>query len=181
MGNLGLFCFYRPHEHCIKFDKDQINKFEHDAENNAHNDKNNEGSDSIDIKRHNHTSAADVINFFESSFADKQEIPESLERLWLRKAIARYSIELDELIYDSEIMEFNQKLDDYTISLLGQFMLQFYQERQVSLVNKRVSIVGKDISIDGANGQKTAEKNHLQYISSESLNMIDNIKPTAYN
>ncbi len=43
------------------------------------------------------TEAKDVINSFESSFADKQVLPESLEIMWLKKAVGRYSVELDEL------------------------------------------------------------------------------------
>ena len=110
------------------------------------------------------TEAKDVINSFESSFADKQVLPESLEIMWLKKAVGRYSVELDELNFDNELLQFDSKLDQYVIDTLAQFMLQMYQERQVSLVNKRVSIVGKDLSIDGSNGTKTAEKSHLDYI-----------------
>ena len=127
------------------------------------------------------TTAQDVIDSFESSFADKQVLPESLEMIWLEKAIGRYSTELDLLNYDDELMQFNSKLDRYVIDTLAQFMLQMYQERQVSLVNKRVSIVGKDLSIDGSNGTKTAEKTHLEYISWNSSDMVEKQKPPAYN
>lgn len=126
------------------------------------------------------TSASDVIESFESSFADKQIIPDQLELVWLEKAIGRYSVELDPLNYDSDLMEFDSKLNRYTIDTLAEFMTQYYQERQVSLVNKRVSIVGKDLSIDGSNGTKTAEKAHLEYLKSSSEKMISNQKPTAY-
>lgn len=126
------------------------------------------------------TTIQEVFDYFESSFADRQVLPESLEMIWLKKAIARYSMELDELTYDTETMEFDTKLDDYVISTLAQFMYQFYQERQVSLVNKRVSIVGKDLSIDGSNGTKTAEKSHLDYVATEAREMVENQKPTAY-
>lgn len=126
------------------------------------------------------TEAKDVINSFESSFADKQVLPESLEIMWLKKAIGRYSVELDELNFDDELLQFNSKLDQYVIDTLAQFMLQMYQERQVSLVNKRVSIVGKDLSIDGSNGTKTAEKSHLDYITWNASEMVENQKPTAY-
>jgi len=128
----------------------------------------------------NNTKAQDVIDSFESSFADKQVLPESLEMIWLEKAIGRYSIELDSLNYDEELMQFDSKLDRYVVDTLAQFMLQMYQERQVSLVNKRVSIVGKDLSIDGSNGTKTAEKSHLDYIAWNSSEMVENQKPTAY-
>ena len=125
------------------------------------------------------THAKEVIDSFESSFADKQVLPESLEIVWLKKAIGRYSVELDKLNFDDELLEFDCKLDRYVIDTLAQFMYQLYQERQVSLVNKRVSIVGKDISIDGSNGTKTAEKAHLEHVSEEARNMVENQKPTA--
>lgn len=126
------------------------------------------------------TEAKDVINSFESSFADKQVLPESLEIMWLKKAVGRYSVELDKLNFDDELLQFDSKLDQYVIDTLAQFMLQMYQERQVSLVNKRVSIVGKDLSIDGSNGTKTAEKSHLDYITWNASEMVENQKPTAY-
>ena len=127
------------------------------------------------------TTAQDIIDSFESSFADKQVLPESLEMIWLEKAIGRYSVELDPLNYDEELTQFDSKLDRYVIDTLAQFMLQMYQERQVSLVNKRVSIVGKDLSIDGSNGTKTAEKSHLDYIAWNSSDMVEKQKPPAYN
>lgn len=126
------------------------------------------------------TTANDVIQSFESSFVDKRVIPESLEMEWLHKAVGRYSIELDPLNFDDEIREFDCKLDRYVIDTLAEFMVQMYQERQVSLVNKRVSITGKDISIDGSNGTKTAERNHLEYIREKASDMVENQKPTAY-
>lgn len=100
------------------------------------------------------TKAQDVIDFFESSFADKQVIPLELEMIWLRKAVSRYSLELDSLPFDNELAEFSEKMDDTVISTLSAFMKEYYQERQVSKVNKRVSIVGKDLSVDGSNATK---------------------------
>ena len=126
------------------------------------------------------TTAQEVIDFFESSFADKHVLPDSLELVWLRKAIGRYSIELDQLNYDEEIMQFDIKLNDYVISTLAEFMKQLYMERQYSLVNKRVSIVGKDLSIDGSGSQKTNTKNELDYVKYQASDMVENQKPTAY-
>ena len=126
------------------------------------------------------TEAKEVIENFESSFQDKKEIPSSLELLWLKKAIARYSVELEELSFDSETNSFNDTIDQYAIDTLAMFMKQFYMEREVSKVNKRISIVSKDLSIDGNNGSKTAAKNELDYVCSESEYMIANQKPTAY-
>ena len=126
------------------------------------------------------TTAQDVYDSFESSFRDKQVISDDLEFVWLLKAIGRYSVELDELTFDESTLEFDRKLDRYAIDTLGAFMKQSYQEREVSRVNKRVSIVGRDLSIDGSNGQKTAARNELDYDTSKSIEMINNVLPTAY-
>lgn len=127
------------------------------------------------------TIAQEVFDSFESSFKDKVEIPESLELLWLKKAVGRYSIELDELHFDDEALSFDAKLSQYTIDTLAAFMKQFYQEREVSRVNKLVSIVGHDLSIDGRGNSKTAAKNELDYCDTQSNLMIANQKPTAYS
>lgn len=128
----------------------------------------------------NNTLAKDIFRSFEASFKDKSIIPEELEFEWLLKAIARYSIELDTLTFDEESLSFDCKLDKYIIDTLAAFMKQSYQEREVSKVNKRVSIVGKDISIDGNNGSKNAAKNELDYDDRKSNEMISNQLPTAY-
>ena len=125
------------------------------------------------------TTASDIIRFFESSFVDKHVIPESLEMVWIEKAIGRYSIELDPLNFDKELLEFDTELDSYIMDTLSVFMKEYYQERQVSLANKRISIVGNDISIDGSNGAKTAEKSHLEYVGEKAREMVGNQLPTA--
>lgn len=127
-----------------------------------------------------YTTADEVVDFFESSFADKQVIPLELELIWLRRAISRYSMELDPLNFDSKILCFDAKLDDGVISTLSAFMKEYYQARQVSKVNKRVSIVGKDLSIDGSNATKTSEKAHLEYVAEQSRELVENQKPTAF-
>lgn len=126
------------------------------------------------------TEAQEVIDFFESSFADRVELPDSLEQIWLRKAISRYSLELDSLNYDDESNEFDSKLDDYVIATLAEFMKQLYLERQYSLVNKRVSIVGKDLSIDGSGTQKVHTKNELDYTTLKVSELIEKQKPSSY-
>jgi len=126
------------------------------------------------------TQAQEVYDSFEASFQDKSIIPEALEFEWLLKAVARFSVELDPLTFDEENLIFPQKLDRYAIDTLAAFMKQSYQEREVSKVNKRISIVGKDLSIDGNNGSKTAARNELEYDVSKSSQMIANQKPTAY-
>ena len=127
------------------------------------------------------TTAQEVFDSFESSFQDKVVIPEALEMLWLKKAVGRYTVELDPIIFDEKIMEFDSKLDQYVIDTLAMFMLQMYDEREWSKVNKQISIVGKDISIDGAGHTKTAARAKVEYSNSESSKMVANQKPTAYS
>lgn len=127
------------------------------------------------------TKAFEVIESFESSFQDKCVIPFELEMMWLKKAIGRYSVELDRLNFDSEILEFDCELDQYVIDTLAAFMKQYYMERQYSLVNKRISISGRDISIDGSGNQKTHTKYELDYSTIQSIEMVENQKPSAFN
>ncbi|MBQ2396123.1 MAG: hypothetical protein II304_03645 [Bacteroidales bacterium] len=127
------------------------------------------------------TTAQEVFESFESSFQDKTIIPRDLEILWLKKAIGRYSVELDPLTFDSEKLEFDSTLSQYVIDTLAAFMKQMYQEREVSKVNKQISIVGKDISIDGAGHTKTAANNELNYCDRKSDLMVANQMPTAYS
>lgn len=127
------------------------------------------------------TTAQEVFDSFESSLQDKVVIPEALELLWLKKAVGRYTVELDPIVFDEETMEFDSKLDQYAVDTLAMFMLQMYDEREWSKVNKQISIVGKDISIDGAGHTKTAARAKAEYSNSESSKMVANQKPTAYS
>lgn len=126
------------------------------------------------------TKISEILDSFESSFQDKREIPIELEMEWLKKAVGRFSVELSELSFDERAETFNRTLTQYEIDTLATFMKQYYMEREVSRVNKRISIVSKDLSIDGNNGSKTAAKNELDYVCSESEQMIFNQMPTAY-
>lgn len=127
------------------------------------------------------TSAKEVFESFESSFKDKTIIPQDLELIWLKKAVARYSIELETLNFDEQIWKFDKNLDQYVIDTLAMFMLQMYDEREWSKVNKQMSIVGKDLSIDGAGHNKTAAKAKVEYSNSESNRMVSNLKPVSYS
>lgn len=127
------------------------------------------------------TLAQKVIDSFESSFQDKCVIPEELELVWLEKAVARYSIEIEPIHYIPESKLFSPAIDQYAVDVLGAFMKQYYQEREVSKVNKRASIVTKDFSYDGSGKTIAAEKAHLDYVDSVVDRMVNNLKDPAYN
>ena len=126
------------------------------------------------------TPFVDVYESFESSFQDKHIIPNDLKKVWLLKAIGRYSIEIEELDYNEHLEEFNCTLPRSIVDLLAAYMKQYYQEREVSKVNKRVSLVTNQLSIDGNNGSKTAARNELEYDFSKSALMTEHMKTTAY-
>lgn len=128
------------------------------------------------------TIAQDVYNSFEATFSDKKEIPESLERQWLKMAISKYNneIAIDELLeYDSEIDTFGTELDQYVIDTLGQMMRTFYSERYASKVNKIASIVGKDVSVNSGMSLSKYAKDELDYHTDKLNEMIENQKPVA--
>lgn len=124
---------------------------------------------------------SDVVNSFHSTFQDKVEIPDALERVWFFKAVGKFSHEIDRLNFDEELYEFDTLLDRYVIDTLGVMMHEFYQQRELSKVNKRVSIVTKDISVDGSGNAKTASKAELETIHKEVQSMLYKQTPTAYN
>ena len=127
------------------------------------------------------TTYDDVVRSFHSSFQEKTVIPETLELEWFKKAVGKFSFEIEIVEFDEALMEFSVKLDRYEIDTIAAMMKKFYQERELSKVNKRISIVGRDLSIDGSNGSKTASRQELVYVSSEVDKMLHNQTPTAYS
>ena len=127
-----------------------------------------------------YTTVQEVFDSFESSFRDKEVIPDGLKLVWLKKAVARYSTELDPIEFNEEDMIFEPAIDQYVVDTLAAFMKQMYQERETSKVNKRVSISSKDISVDGSGHTKVAAREELLYDESKSGFMVQNQKPTAY-
>lgn len=127
-----------------------------------------------------YTTVQEVFDSFESSFRDKEVIPDGLKLVWLKKAVARYSVELDPIEFNEDEMIFEPAIDQYVVDTLAAFMKQMYQERETSKVNKRVSIVSKDISVDSGGHSKVATREELLYDEAKSVFMVQNQKPTAY-
>ena len=129
----------------------------------------------------NNTQAREVCDCFEALFADKHIIPYDLELQWLKMAVAQYSTKLEPLDYNVETSAFESVLPQQTINVLAQMINVYYQERETSRVNKRVSIVTKDISIDGNNGSKTAARAELEYKKAMLDYMVNDEKPASYS
>ena len=127
------------------------------------------------------TTFSDVIESFESSFMDKKEIPESLEKMWIIKAIGKYGVEISPLTFDEELEEFDSVLDRYVIDILATTIKVYYLEREISKIDKISSIVGRDLSVNGQNGLQKYTHEEYDKIKSELSDMYENLKPTAYN
>lgn len=127
------------------------------------------------------TQFSEVIESFHSSFMDKTEIPDSLELMWLKKAIAEFSTEISPLEYDEELSEFSEILDQYVIDTLATMMKVMYLQRHYSKVNKIASIVGRDLSVNGTNGLQKYTKDELEIVKADLAERISNLKPTAYS
>ena len=127
------------------------------------------------------TQFSEVINSFHSTFADKIEIPDSLELMWLKKSVAAYGVEIAPIEYDEVLAEFSTDLNQYTIDTLGFMMKVMYLERHYSKVNKIASIVGKDLSINGQGNLSKYVEDELAKTQAALEDRLSNLKPTAYN
>ena len=121
------------------------------------------------------TQFSEVIDSFHSIIMDKREIPDSLELMWLKKAIAELSVETSPIEYNEEVGEFNSDIGQYVIDTLALLMKSYYVAREVSRNNKVASIVGKDLSINGTNGLQKYSKDEYDTIRVEVSEMIANL------
>lgn len=121
------------------------------------------------------TQFSEVIDSFHSIIMDKREIPESLELMWLKKAIAELSVKISPIEYDEEKGEFISAISQYVIDTLALLMKSYYVAREVSKNNKIASIVGKDISVNGTNGLQKYSKEEYDTIRVEVSEMIANL------
>ena len=121
------------------------------------------------------TQFSEVIDSFHSIIMDKRELPESLELMWLKKAIAELSVETSPIEYIEELGEFNSDIGQYAIDTLALLMKSYYIAREVSRNNKIASIVGKDLSINGTNGLQKYSKDEYDTLRVEVSEMIANL------
>lgn len=127
-----------------------------------------------------HTTAEEVYLMFYSSFEDKFELPDTLLLQWLIKAVALYNLELGELTFDKDILLFDRELSNSEIALLGEIIKMYYMEREVSKVDKIISMVGSSFSIDGQGNTKKYTHEELKLVK-ENVNLLfQKLKPSAF-
>lgn len=127
------------------------------------------------------TQYLDVVNSFHSTFADKTEIPDTLEALWFKKSLAQYGVEIQPIEYDWLLGEFNDDIDQYVVDTLALMMKVMYLERYYSKVNKIASIVGKDLSVNGQGNLSKYAEDELSKTYAELNVRLSKLKPTAYS
>ena len=66
------------------------------------------------------------------------------------------------------------------MSTLAAFMKEYYQERQLSKVNKRISIVGKDLSVGASDNSKKYTEDEYNLMQENTRDLVENQKPTAF-
>ena len=121
------------------------------------------------------TQFSEVIDSFHSIIMDKREIPDSLELMWLKKAIAELSAKTSPIEYSEEHSEFNSDIGQYVVDTLALLIKSYYVSREVSRNNKIASIVGKDLSVNGTNGLQKYSKEEYDTIRIEVSEMIANL------
>ncbi len=121
------------------------------------------------------TQFSEVIDSFHSIIMDKREIPDSLELMWLKKAIAELSAKTSPIEYSEEHSEFNSDIGQYVVDTLALLIKSYYVSREVSRNNKIASIVGKDLSVNGTNGLQKYSKEEYDTIKFEISEMIANL------
>lgn len=127
------------------------------------------------------TNYLSVLNSFHSSFQDKVILSNLLEKEWFLKAVGKYSHEIEVINYNDETEEFDVELDRYVIDTLAAMMKEYYQQRELSKVNKRISIVGKDLSINSGMSSSKYAENEMLKAESEVNEMLYKQTPSAYN
>jgi len=133
------------------------------------------------------TTSNEIIDFFESSFTSKVELPYTLEMVWLKRAIGVYSNEISDVSFtsstlnDNEVITFDEELKVIVIELLAMYMRLFYQEREVSLINKRSSIVTKELSWDGNGNNKKYANEELIYYKNKIDELTHKLKTNSYS
>lgn len=126
------------------------------------------------------TTYQEVIDSFESTFQNKYVLAEGLVKQWFLDSVAEFSLELENLNFDTVTNTFDVILPRWIVVSLGLMMKVKYCIREISRVNKLNNIIGKDISFNGNGDTKKYTKEELDSELARLNKLLDNQKPTAY-
>lgn len=123
----------------------------------------------------------DVIASFESTFQERYQLPFELEMQWFHDALSEYELEIGTTGYSIETDEFPIDFPQYKIRTLGLMMKRSYCERELSRVNKIQNIIGKDVSLTGADGSRRMTKEELEFDHQRIINLINKQKQHCFD
>lgn len=107
-------------------------------------------------------------------------MPEGLTKLWAELAIAEYEREVSDLDYDSESGNFNKKVSLKTMGIIADIMKVYYLEREFDRQNKKINIIGKDLSLNDTGTAKKMTFEELKYARAKVELKLDQAKQPAY-
>ena len=126
------------------------------------------------------TNIQDIITVFESRYVETSGLPEGLVNCWAEMAVGVYEREVNDLKYDSCSKTFKTAIPFGTIDTLAYIMKMFYLEREFDRVNKKINIIGKDLSLNDTGTAKKMTLAELEYVKNQVHLLLDQSKTSAY-
>ena len=126
------------------------------------------------------TSIQDIITVFESRYVDTSGLPRDLVECWAEMAIGTYEREVRDLKYDTCSKTFQIVIPFGVIDALAYIMKMFYLEREFDRVNKKINIIGKDLSLNDTGTAKKMTLAELEYVKNQVHLLLDQSKTSAY-
>jgi hypothetical protein len=109
---------------------------------------------------------------------------DDLLKEYFDSALGEYELELENLAYD-EVLETltidDDKLIRTVILLLAKIMYKYYLNQSLDEVMKILNIVGKDISVTGADGSKKTLEHKITNLDEEISSIFTKLKKNSYS
>lgn len=121
-----------------------------------------------------------IVEIFETKYVDASVLPDELVRLWAKLAIADYEREVTSLQFDSLNGVFENSISIRTMDVIANIMKLYYLEREFDRQNKKINIIGKDLSLNDTSNAKKLTLAELEYYKSKVSLLLDQEKTPAY-
>ena len=122
------------------------------------------------------TTYIDVVNVFEATFQEKFQLNSDLVFQWFSMAVEEFSREIEPLVFDKDTDSFLYYDEDKNAILLPYLYIQI-----LGYTIKRYYLIGKDLTLNNTNADKTHAKEELDYVNAKIAEFYDKLLPTAYN
>ena len=121
-----------------------------------------------------------IVEIFETKYVDASALPDGLVLLWAKLAIADYEREVTSLQFDSLNGVFENSISIKTMDVIANIMKLYYLEREFDRQNKKINIIGKDLSLNDTSNAKKMTLAELEYYKSKVSLLLDQEKTPAY-